>query len=169
MADINQVRSSIERAVSQRLTQQADQFRKDVVDQVLQEIAPLLASSNAGGQAQSQALATSEVLSSTISAIQASTVQADILKALLEGVSRFSARTALFVVRGTTLAGWQARGFADDNIRGLTLDGSKGLAARAIQGRDRVSGAATEFDAAFVQQHGAAADRNAAVVPVVVR
>jgi len=73
------------------------------------------------------------------------------------------------VVRGTALAGWQARGFADDNIRGLTLDGSKGLAARAIQGRDRVSGAATEFDAAFVQQHGAAADRNAALFPLVVR
>ena len=169
MADINQVRSSIERAVSQRLTQQADQFRKDVVDQVLQELAPLLASSNAGGQAQSQASATSEILSSTISAIQASTVQADILKALLEGVSRFSARTALFVVRGTTLAGWQARGFADDNIRGATLDGSKGLAARAIQERDRVSAAAAEFDSLFIQQHGAPADGSASLFPLVVR
>jgi len=170
MADLNQVRSSIERAVSSRLTQQADQFRKDVVDQVLREIEPLLASSGATGQAQSMlASSVSGVLSSTISAIQASTVQADILKALLEGVSKFSARTALFVVRGTALAGWQARGFADDNIRGLTLDGSKGLAARAIQGRDRVSAAAAEFDAAFIQQHGAPADRNATLFPLVVR
>ena len=169
MADINQVRSSIERAVSQRLTQQADQFRKEVVDQVLQEIAPLLASSSAGGQAQAQASPATEILSSTISAIQASTVQADILKALLEGVSRFSARTALFVVRGTTLAGWQARGFADDNIRGATLDGSKGLAARAIQARDRVSAGAAEFDPSFVQKHGEPADGSASVFPLVVR
>lgn len=170
MADLNQVRSSIERAVSQRLTQQADQFRKDVVDQVLREIEPLLASSTGSGQAQSQrASAVSGILSSTISAIQASTAQADILKALLEGVSKFSPRTALFVVRGTSLAGWQARGFADDNIRGLTLDGSKGLAAKAIQDRGRVSGAATDFDSVFMQKHGAPADRSGLVFPLVVR
>ena len=168
MADLNQVRSSIERAVSQRLTQQADQFRKDVVEQVLHEIAPLLAS-GASGQAQSQVSPASAILSSTISAIQSSTVQADILKALLEGVSKFSARTALFVVRGTALAGWQARGFADDNIRGLTVDGSKGLAARAIQARKSVSSAASEFDPSFTQQHGAPADGNATAFPLVVR
>ena len=170
MADLNQVRSSIERAVSQHLTQQADQFRKDVVEQVLHEIEPLLASSTGSGQAQSpRPSAVSGVLSSTISAIQASTAQADILKALLEGVSRFCPRTALFVVRGTSLAGWQARGFADDNIRGFTLDGSKGLAARAIQDRNRVSGAATDFDSIFIQKHGAPADRSGVVFPLVVR
>ena len=170
MTDLNQVRSSIERAVSQRLTQQADQFRKDVVDQVLREIEPLLVSSTGSGQAQSQrASAVSGILSATISAIQASTAQADILKALLEGVSKFSPRTALFVVRGTALAGWQARGFADDNIRGLTLDGSRGLAARAIQDRGRVSGAATDFDSVFIQKHGAPADRSGLVFPLVVR
>jgi hypothetical protein len=170
MADLNQVRTSIERAVSSRLTQQADQFRKEVVEQVLREIAPLLASSAASGQGLSQPPSpTSDILSSTISAIQASTVQADILKALLEGVSKFSARAALFVVRGTTLAGWQARGFADDNIRGVTLDGSKGLAARAIQGRDRVSAAAVEFDSSFIQQHGAPTDGHSTVFPLVVR
>ena len=168
MADPNQVRSSIERAVSQRLTQQADQFRKDVVDQVLREIEPLLVAS--GGQAPAQsASGVTGILSSTIAAIQSSTAQADILKALLEGVAKFSARTALFVVRGTALAGWQMRGFADENIRGLTLDGSKGLAARAIQDRNRVSGAATDFDSAFLQQHGAPADRSATVFPLVVR
>src|SRR5689334_16267795 len=168
MADLNQVRTSIERAVSQRLTQQADQFRKEVVDQVLREIEPLLGSS--GGQVSGQsASAISGILSSTMSAIQSSTAQADILKALLEGVAKFSARTALFVVRGTSLAGWQARGFADDNIRGLSLDGSKGLAARAIQDRNRVSGAAVDFDSAFIQQHGASADRSATVFPLLVR
>ena len=170
MADVNQVRSSIERAVSQRLTQQADQFRKEVVEQVLHEIEPLLASSGAPGQTRAQqASPTSDILSSSFAAIQASTVQADILKALLEAVSKFVARSALFVVRGTTLAGWQARGFADDNIRGLTLDGSKGLAARAIQARARVSGASAEFDSAFVQQHGVSADSNATLFPLVVR
>ena len=170
MADLNQVRSSIERAVSTRLTQQADQFRKEVVEQVLREIEPLLASSGVEGHPRAQqGPPTSDILSSTIAAIDASTGQADILKALLEGVSKFSARAALFVVRGTALAGWQARGFADDNIRGLALDGSKGLAARAIQDRDRTSAAAAEFDPAFIQQHGAPADNNCTLFPLVVR
>ena len=169
MPDLNQVRTSIERAVSQRLTQQADQFRKDVVEQVLREIEPLLASATDGQVSPQPASAATGIISSTLAAIQASTVQADILKALLEGVAKFSTRTALFVVRGTSLAGWQARGFADENIRGLTVDGSKGLSARAIQDRGRVSGAAVDFDSAFIQQHGAPGDRSATVFPLVVR
>jgi len=72
MADLNQIRSSIERAVSSRLTQQADQFRKEVIEQVLREIEPLLASSGASGPAQSLPVSSvSGILSSTISAIQA--------------------------------------------------------------------------------------------------
>jgi len=169
MADLNKVRSNIERAVSQRLTQQADQFRKEVVEQVLHEIEPLLAPSPGGQVSPQAAPGLTGIISATFSAIQASTVQTDILKALLEGVAKFSTRTALFVVRGTSLAGWQARGFADENIRGLTLDGSKGLAARAIQDRGRVSGAAVDFDSAFIQQHGAPGDRSATVYPLVVR
>jgi hypothetical protein len=109
------------------------------------------------------------MLSSAVASIQESSVQADILKALLEGVSEFSARSALFVVRGATLAGWQARGFSDDNIRGASLDGSHGLAARVIESRRRASASAKEFDSAFIDRHGNPWDGNATIFPLVVK
>ena len=170
MADLNQIRSSVEQAVSQRLGGHLEQLQREIIEQVLRQIEPLLASA---GQAAAPGAASSYdatgILSAAVASIQESSVQADILKALLEGVSAFSARTALFVVRGTTLAGWQARGFSDDNIRGLSLDGAKGLAARAIQSRSRASAAAADFDAAFIQSHGNPSDGNSTVFPLVVK
>lgn len=166
MADINQIRSTIEQIVSQRMSN-IDQLRQQIVEQILREIQPLVASQSAA--ATQQVSAVSSVLNSAISSIQESTAQADILKALLEGVSKFSARTALFVVRGTTLAGWQARGFSEENLRNVNIDGSKGLASRAIQARSQASSAASEFDASFVQQQGSPWDGNATLFPLVVK
>jgi hypothetical protein len=175
MPDLNQIRSSIERTVSQRLGEHLEQVRGEIVEQILREIEPVLASAgeqrtqsanSADSQQPSPAVG---LLSSAVASIQESAVQADILKALLEGVAEFSARSALFVVRGTTLAGWQARGFSDDNIRGVSLDGSHGLASRAIQSRSRASAAAAEFDSAFVERHGNPWDGNSTVFPLVVK
>lgn len=170
MADLSQIRSTIEQIVSQRLNDNIDQFKKQIVDQILREIQPLVASASTQSAGSGQlAPAASGVLNASISAIQESTVQADILKGLLEGVSKFSARSALFVVRGTTLAGWQARGFSEENIRAVNIDGSKGLASRAIQGRSRTSAAASEFDSSFIERQGSPWDRNATVFPLVVK
>lgn len=172
MADLTQIRSTIEQIVSQRLNDHVDRLRQQIVEQILREIQPLIGSqsgqSSDAGQPAHQASA-SGVLNASISAIQESTVQADILKALLEGVSKFSARSALFVVRGTTLASWQTRGFSEENIRGVSIDGSKGLAARAIQGRSRTSSSAAEFDSSFVERQGSPWDGNATVFPLVVK
>ena len=174
MADIDQIRRTIEEAVSQRLTANVGQMQQEIIEQVVREIAPFLAAGrneepSASSPKNQQVSQTSAMLSAAAASIQESSVQADILKALLEGVSGFSARSALFVVRGTTLAGWQARGFSDDNIRGLSLDGSQGLAARAIQDRNRASAAATEFDSAFVEKQGKPWDGNATLFPLVVK
>ena len=169
MSDPNQIKNAIEQAVSRHLTEHLDRLRKEIVGQVVREIEPLLASSQVTAPSAAQSSPASDVLSAAIASIQESSVQADILKALLEGVSKFSARTALFVVRGTTLAGWQARGFSDDNIRGLNVDASMGLAARAVESRSRASAAAKEFDSAFVEKHGSPWDGNASVFPLVVK
>jgi hypothetical protein len=170
MADLKQIRASVEQAVSQRLTGQVDHLRRDIVDQVLQQIEPLLtagvASSGAGAAPHSRS---SDVLNAAILSIQQSHAQADILKGLLDGVAKFSSRAALFVVRGTALAGWQARGFTDDDIRGLSIDGSKGLAARAIHDRASASAPATEFDSNFAQKHGSPRGGNSTVFPLVVK
>lgn len=167
MPDINQIRSTIEQAVSRRSAEHLERFRGEIIDQILREIEPLLGS----GQTHSATHGSpaSDILNATISSIQEATAQADILKALLEGVSKFAARSALFVVRGTMLVGWQGRGFTDDTIRGLNLDGSKGLAARAIDRRGRVSAGAIEFDPVFTAKQGIPADGNATVFPLVVK
>ena len=170
MADLKQIRANVEQAVSQRLGDQVDHLRREIIDQVVRQIEPLLASAagSSGGTALQRAPA-SDALIAAISSIEQSHVQAEILKALLEGVAKFSARSALFVVRGTALAGWQARGFVDDNIRGLSLDGSKGLASRAIHDRSRASAAAAEFDSEFARKHGNPWDGSSTVFPLIVK
>ena len=170
MPSLDEIRSSIEQTVSKRFGDHFHQVQREIVDQVIREIEPLLASAGAGTAVSAQQPSpASSMLSAALASIQQSTVQADILRALLEGVSGFSPRSALFVVRGTTLAGWQARGLSDDNIRGLSLDGSHGLAARTIQSRERASSAAAEFDSSFVERQGNPWDGNSTVFPLVVK
>jgi hypothetical protein len=167
MADLEQIRSTVERAASKRLNAQVEHLRREIVEEVVREIAPLLAAPPPadGGSA----VGGSSLLYGAIAALQDSHAQADILKSLLEGGAKFSARAALFVVRGTSLAGWQARGLTDENIRGLTVDGSKGLASRVIHDRARTSGAASEFDSAFIEKQGSPHDGNCTLFPLVVK
>jgi len=170
MVDLSQIRGTLDQIVSQRLNDNIEQLKQQIVEQILREIQPLvIAQSTQTTGSDQQVSAASSVLNASISAIQESTGQADILKALLEGVAKFCSRSALFVVRGTALAGWQARGFSDENIRSVNIDGSKGLAARAIQGRSRTSSSAAEFDCSFVEHQGSPWDGNATVFPLVVK
>jgi hypothetical protein len=168
MADLKQIRASVEQAVSQRLTGQVDHLRRDIVDQVLQQIEPLL-SVDAGSSVNGSRSPSSDFLKAAISSIQESHAQADILSGLLDGVAKLSSRSALFVVRGTALAGWQARGLTDDNIRGLSIDGSKGLAARAIHERASCSAPAAEFDSTFAQKYGNPWNGNSTLFPLIVK
>ncbi len=169
MADLEQLRNTVERASSKRLGDHLEHLRREIAEDVLREIAPLLASSGNGAGPAAQRESSSEVLRGVVAGIYEARSQADILRALLEGAARFTARAALFVVRGNTLAGWQARGLADDNIRGISVDGSRGLAARAIHDRSRQSGSAAEFDNAFAEQQGAAHDNSCTLFPLVVK
>src|SRR5256885_2310892 len=100
MADLRQIRANVEQAVSQRLTGQVDHLRRDIVDQVLQQIEPFLTPGSSGAATTSHS-ASSDILNAAICSIQESHAQADILSGLLDGVAKFSSRSALFVVRGT--------------------------------------------------------------------
>jgi hypothetical protein len=162
MADLEPIRNAVEAVVSDRLKDHVPHFRQELANQIVRQIEPILAASGPNSAA-------SEALNASISAIRESFTQAEILKSLLDGAAQFAARAALFVIRGNNLAGWQSRGFADDNVRGLNLDASQGLAARAIEAKSRAAAAAADFDAAFIQHHGAPWDGNATVFPLVVR
>jgi hypothetical protein len=169
MADLEQVRSTVEQAASKRLGDHVEHLRREIAEDVVREIAPLLASSANGARPSTQREASSEMLRVVVSSIHEAHSQADILKGLLEGAAKFAARVALFVVRGTTLAGWQARGLTDENIRGTSIDGSKGLASRAIRDRSRQSGSIAEFDDGFAHHQGAPHDNSCTIFPLVVK
>ncbi len=162
MADLEPIRTAVETVVSDRLKDHVPHFRQELANQILRQIEPILAASCPNSAA-------SETLNASISAIRESFTQAEILKSLLDGAAQFVSRTALFVIRGNNLAGWQSRGFTDDDVRGLNLDASQGLAARAIEAKSRAAAAAADFDSAFIQHHRAPWDGNATVFPLVVR
>src|SRR5438552_8568244 len=109
-------------------------------------------------------------LNAALASIQDSISQGEILRHLLEGISRFSSRAALFVVKGSSVTGWQGTGFQDnDSIKLLNLNTANGLVAKAIQGKSPVQGPAQEFDHAFEPGPNAPADGNCVVLPLIVK
>lgn len=111
-----------------------------------------------------------DILNAAVASIFDAGGQSDILRVLLDGLSQFAERAALFVHKGGNLVAWQCRGFPNEaKFKGVTLNGTEGLAGRAIQDKEPVSAAAAEFDSAFIKTHGNPADGNALVLPLVVR
>ncbi|HXE90608.1 MAG TPA: hypothetical protein VNK82_06550 [Terriglobales bacterium] len=168
MADPGEVRSIVERVISEALEAHVSELRREVAERVLQEIEALLQA--APGESTTPGGAPTDVLNSAIATIQDVSSQSDILRTLLDGAARFAGRVALFVIRGGTATGWQGRGFAnDDAIKGTSVDPSRGLAARAMQDRMPAAAAAAEFSSNFVASFGNPADGNAVVLPLVVK
>ncbi len=160
MANPKAIAENVERVVSEVFDQRAAELRAEVVRRVMGELAPLLV----------EETPPTAVLESCVASIEDGGSQADILRALLDGTARFSGRVALFVVRGNTATGWEARGFEDeDAIKKVSLDAGQGLTARAIQERTPAVAAAVEFDSGFIESVGNPADGNALVVPLLVR
>jgi hypothetical protein len=111
-----------------------------------------------------------DILNAAAAAIQEATSQADILRHLLEGEARFAARVALFVVKGGAISGWQGTGFQDNEVvKGINLNASASLVARAIQGRGAAAGSTAEFDPAFVTAVTPPAEDSCLVLPLVVK
>lgn len=111
-----------------------------------------------------------DLLNAALVSIQESISQAEILRHLLEAIARFSSRAALFVVKGGSVSGWQARGFEDnDGVKQLNINAASGLVAKAIQGKSPVQGPAQEFDSAFGPGPGAPGDGNCLVLPLIVK
>jgi len=161
MADPKKAQN-VERTISEVLEGHLAQIRSELVKRLTSE---------AGGAAAAPSgSSATDLLYSSVASIQDAASQTDILAALLDGTAKFSGRCALFVVRGGTINGWQARGFKNrDDIKKVSLDSSQGLAGRAIHDRSPVAAAAAEFDADFIATHGNPAGGNALVLPLVVK
>lgn len=111
-----------------------------------------------------------ELLSAAATAIQEAGSQADILRQLLEGGARFAGRIALFVVKGASVNGWQALGFADNAaVKNLSLNAAKGMVAEAVQARAPVFGATAGLDPGFLSLVKAPSEDNCLLLPLVVK
>jgi hypothetical protein len=176
MTDLHKLRESIERAASdavQRhqsaleqsmqaaLSSAMAELRQSVINQVMAEIEPELATPPGG--------APTDLLNAAVASIQDANSQGDILSALLSGAEHFSARCGLLVVRADHAGGWQARGLDGEAFKLVSVDVRSGLAERAIRTRGPVAGAISEFGQEFVSQFGSPADGNVILLPLVVR
>ncbi|HVP42190.1 MAG TPA: hypothetical protein VMS96_02095 [Terriglobales bacterium] len=170
MADPKEIAQIVERVVGEQLDAHVSQLRQDIVARVLEAVKPALEGKEKEREPVFTSAPPSAELDGAVSAIQDVTSQSDILRNLLEGCAKFCSRAALFVIRSGAGNGWQARGFADDNVvKNVQVDVNKGLAARAFQTQNPAAAAAIEFDAAFNRAVGNPADGNALILPLVVK
>src|SRR5579871_759521 len=109
MTDRNEIEHIVERTVSQVLQGHFSQMRDEIVRRVIDELPH---DSSASAAHEPASTAPSDLLRE-VSTIHAGNTQKEILRALLDGVSRHCGRTALFVIKGTACSGWQGRGFED--------------------------------------------------------
>src|SRR5215510_10211673 len=156
-----EIQNIIEEAVAEVLDAALPKLRAEIVRraaEVVESLAPAAGSSP------------TDLLNAAAAGIQESSSQAEILRHLLEGAARFAGRVALFVVKGSTINGWQAIGFEDNEaIKSVSVSSSSGLPGRAIQGRAPASGSANEFDAGFMATFRPPAGNNCIVLPLVVK
>ncbi|HXB22452.1 MAG TPA: GAF domain-containing protein [Candidatus Solibacter sp.] len=157
-----QIQAIIEETVAEVFEATLPRLRQEIVRRAVEEVE--LALIPAPGSSPT------ELLNAAVASIQDSTSQAEILRHLLEGTARFSSRAALFVVKGSSVNGWQGTGFQDnDAIKQLSITTANGLAAKAIQGKSPVQGPAQEFDSVFEAGPNAPADGTCVVLPLVVK
>jgi hypothetical protein len=126
----------------------AVQLRNEITRRVAEEMAsqPAAAFSSASAD-----------LARAITEIQLGSSQKEILRSLLDASSRYAARVALFVVKGSNATGWQARGFAsNDSLKDFALDSKAGAVVRALNERVSIEAAGDAFDSRFVEQFGTA-------------
>ena len=155
MADRNEIEHIVERTVSQVLQGHYSQMREELVRRVLDELPQDL---SAGGGHEASGATPSDLLRE-VSTVHAGTTQKEILRALLDGVSRHCGRTALFVIKGASCSGWQGRGFEDnDSVREFALNTTRGLPERVLQERAAFTGQIIDMDPRFVDQFGGPAD-----------
>jgi hypothetical protein len=161
MADSKQITDAVEQIIADVLGNSFSQIRETVARRLEEDLVL------PGGNHDEPV---AELLREAIDRIQGSTAQVDILDALLEGCASFSQRSAIFVVRGNTAAGWRARGFQDNEIiRTTPLELGNGLAAQAIAGRASVTGRMEQFYGNAGVKFGWPARDEVVVLPLVVR
>lgn len=171
MAEITSIEKIVDAAVSRILEARIPLLREELVRTVAEELLPEMEKSQglaASGES-SQGGSPADLLAA-ISTIHAGTTQKEILRALLHSTTRYSGRSALFVIKSGMATGWQGRGFENsDAIKDFSLDLRSGIAARVMQDHVACQGTAAEMDARFVTHFRAPADGQALLLPLLLK
>jgi hypothetical protein len=163
----------VERVVGQVLDSHAAQLRTEIVRRVMEELAAESATAEASTHDVSSASSAAD-LSLAVAEIQLGASQREILRALLDTCSRYAARVALFVVKGSHASGWQARGFANnDAVKDFALDENAPAVVRAIGHAiaERVAASApvADLDQRFLHELGTPSSGEARILPLVLK
>jgi hypothetical protein len=160
----NEVKRLIEQAVAQALQSQIPELQSRIVQQVLEAL-PVPPS-----EAPTAAHSDSSSLVEAVSNIHAGSTQKEILRALLDAGSGFSARIALFVVKAGAASGWQSRGFGDeDTVKDFPLDLTTGPTAHTYQNRVATPGNIAEMGDHFVEHFGRPSNEQVLVLPLALK
>src|SRR5215831_18860600 len=142
MPSPEEIQAIIEGAVAEVFATALPGLRTEIVRRATEQLASL---------APAPGSSPTGLLDSASASIQEAGSQAEILRQLLEGSSRFAGRVALFVVKAGTANGWQGIGFQDnDVVKTMNLSASSDLLTKAIQGRAPAAGPASRFDRGFL-------------------
>lgn len=161
MADNNWIQEVVGRVVSQVLESQFPAMRDELVHRVLEELQPNLANT---------AQPSPKHLLQIMAAVRQASGQKEILSALLDGASRFSSRAALFVVRGSSVVGWQGRGFAsNEEVKNFALAADSGLSGQVLEEKAPLRGKAEDLDVAFTTTFGAPQDGRVLLLPLLLK
>jgi hypothetical protein len=159
----------VERVVGQVLDSHAGQLRTEIVRRVMEEIAAAPAPAEPAST-NAVAAAGPVDLARAVAEIQLGTSQKEILRALLDTASRYAARVALFVVKGSHATGWQARGFANsDAVKDFALDEHAPAVVRAIGDRVAASAAPSDMDPRFLSGFGTPASGDGRILPLILK
>jgi hypothetical protein len=161
MPNPTEIQNIIEEAVAEVFASALPGLRAEIVRRATAELEILIPAPGSSP---------TDILNAAVASIQEATSQAEILRHLLEGEARFAGRVALFVVKGGAISGWQGTGFQDNEVvKGISLNASASLVAKAVQGRTAAAGPTADFDPGFVTAVTPPADNNCLVLPLVVK
>jgi hypothetical protein len=160
----NEMRRLIEQAVAQAVQSQIPELQSRIVQQVVEALPAPPSAAPAAAHADSSSLV------EAVSNIHAGSTQKEILRALLDAGSGYSARIALFVVKAGAASGWQSRGFGDeDTVRDFPLDLTTGPTAHTYQNRVATPGNIAEMGDHFVEHFGRPSNEQVLVLPLALK
>ena len=159
MDALTEIKTMVERIVSDVLETKLSDIRAEVVQRVEGELQPLLV----------QREGATALLNLSVNAIQGSLTQADILNSVLDGATNFAGRAILFVIRGDEAVAWNSRGFRGETVKDLKLATSSGPVAELMQGSKMQGVRAAELLPGVIGGEGAPVHADALLLALAVR